>query len=163
MNHVIQNVWSRVVVSILLRIVTSQSIAQSSGKTEVVNNETAICEFIEAWSRLDPDELLNYFIEDGRYCNMSTSPVTGHKNLRQFIARYIQSWETTDWEILNLLADVAIVMVERINHTVVAGSPAELPCFGIFEMENGKIKVWRDYFTLPTYTDALTAATAAAN
>ena len=74
MNHVIQNVWSRVVVSILLRIVTSQSIAQSPGKTEVVNNETAICEFIEAWSRLDPDELLNYFIEDGRYCNMSTSP-----------------------------------------------------------------------------------------
>lgn len=163
MTHAIQNVWSRVVVTILLRIVTSQSIAESSGETEVANNETAIREFIEAWSRLDPDELLNYFVEDGRYCNMSTSPVTDHKNLRQFIARYIQSWETTDWEILNLPTDVAIVMVERINHTVVAGSPAELPCFGIFEMENGKIKVWRDYFTLPTYTDALTAAAAAAN
>jgi limonene-1,2-epoxide hydrolase len=163
MTHTIQNVWSRVVVAILLSIVTSQSIAQSSEETEVANNETVIREFIEAWSRLDPDELLNYFVEDGTYYNMPTSPVTGHENLRQFVAGFIQSWETTDWEILNLLADGDIVMVERIDHTVVAGSPVELPCFGIFEMENGKIKVWRDYFNLPTYTDALTAAAAAAN
>ena len=38
MTHTIQNVWSRVVISILLSIVTSQSIAQSSEETEVANN-----------------------------------------------------------------------------------------------------------------------------
>jgi len=49
-------------------------------------------------------------------------------------------------------------MVERLDKTVVAGSPVDLPCLGIYELENGKIKVWRDYFDLSTYTDALTQA-----
>jgi limonene-1,2-epoxide hydrolase len=41
---------------------------------------------------------------------------------------------------------------------VVNGKPVDLPAAGVFEMEGGKIKVWRDYFDLATYTEALTAA-----
>jgi limonene-1,2-epoxide hydrolase len=29
-----------------------------------------------------------------------------------------------------------------------------LPCCGVFEMQGGKIKVWRDYFDLPTFANA---------
>jgi limonene-1,2-epoxide hydrolase len=31
----------------------------------------------------------------------------------------------------------------------------DLPCLGIFELEDGKIRVWRDYFDLGTYMKAL--------
>ena len=31
----------------------------------------------------------------------------------------------------------------------------ELPCCGVFEMQAGKIKVWRDYFDLDTYMKAV--------
>jgi limonene-1,2-epoxide hydrolase len=31
----------------------------------------------------------------------------------------------------------------------------DLPCTGVFEMENGKIKVWRDYFDMATFTTAM--------
>ena len=41
------------------------------------------------------------------------------------------------------------------DRTVVAGRKVDLPCVGIFEMENGKIKVWRDYFDLATFTGAV--------
>ncbi len=37
------------------------------------NNEQIVTEFINAWSRLDPDELVTYFTEDGTYHNMSIS------------------------------------------------------------------------------------------
>jgi limonene-1,2-epoxide hydrolase len=30
----------------------------------------------------------------------------------------------------------------------------DLPCCGVFEMTDGKIRVWRDYFDLGTYTRA---------
>ena len=53
-----------------------------------------------------------------------------------------------------------IVMVERLDKTIVAGSPVNLPCFGYFELFDGKITLWRDYFDLTTYTTALTAALA---
>ena len=37
-----------------------------------------------------------------------------------------------------------------------AGEKAvDLPCLGVFELENGRIKVWRDYFDLATYAAGL--------
>ena len=30
----------------------------------------------------------------------------------------------------------------------------DLPCTGVFVMENGKIKIWRDYFDLATFQNA---------
>ena len=118
-------------------------------------NEQIVRDFIAAWSRLDPEELVGYFAEDGTYFNMPTTPVTGQENLRKFISGFLRSWDKTHWEILNLLAEGDVVMVERMDRTVVGGRPVDLPCFGIFEMEDGKIKVWRDYFDLATFTSAL--------
>jgi len=35
------------------------------------------------------------------------------------------------------------------------GPPGDLPGTGVFELENGKIKRWRDYFDLGTYVKSL--------
>jgi len=115
------------------------------------SNEKMIRDFIEAWSRLDVDELVAYFTSDGIYHNMPFGPIAGHDNLRQFIAGFINDWTATDWEILNLLAEGSTVMVERVDRTKLGDVAVDLPCFGIFEMEDGKIKVWRDYFDMATY------------
>ncbi|MDP6652621.1 MAG: limonene-1,2-epoxide hydrolase family protein [Gammaproteobacteria bacterium] len=136
-------------------------ITQSSAQSEAANmsqNESIVREFIAAWSNLDPVELASYFTEDGTYHNMPSGATTGRDNIQQFIAGFSRSWESTDWEIISLVADGDMVIVERLDKTVVAGSPVNLPCVGIYEMENGKIKMWRDYFDLATYTNALTAA-----
>jgi len=119
------------------------------------DNESIIREFIAAWSNLDADELTSYFTEDGIYNNMPAQPVAGHDNLRAFISAFIGPWESTQWDILNLIADGDIVMVERLDKTVAAGKPVDLPCFGIFHMKEGKIAEWRDYFDMATYTKAL--------
>lgn len=122
------------------------------------DNERIIREFVAAWSNLDAEALANYFTEEGTYHNIPSSAVQGRDNIQQFIAGFIRPWESTDWEILSLMAEGDVVMVERLDKTVVAGSPVNLPCFGYFELENGKIKIWRDYFDLATYTTALTKA-----
>ena len=122
------------------------------------DNVQIVGEFIAAWSRLDAVELSNYFTEDGTYHNIPTAPVSGRDNVRRMIAGFIGNWEATDWEIINLFGVGNLVVAERVDHTTVAGSPIDLPVVGIFEMEDSKIKQWRDYFNMPTYTDALTAA-----
>ncbi|MCB1685550.1 MAG: limonene-1,2-epoxide hydrolase family protein [Pseudomonadales bacterium] len=120
------------------------------------SNEAIVREFIAAWSRLDADELVGYFASDGTYHNMPMAPVTGHEKLREFIGGFLASWEKTDWQIINLLVDGDVVFAERIDRTHAAGRYVELPCAGVFEMENGRIKVWRDYFDLATFTNAVT-------
>ena len=123
--------------------------------TNMTENETIIREFVAAWSNLDDDELATYFTEDGTYYNMPTQPISGRENVRDFIANFMRPWESTEWEILNLLVEGDIVMVERVDHTVALGNNIDLPCLGYFLMEDGKIKMWRDYFDLATYTSAL--------
>ncbi len=117
--------------------------------------EKTIRDFVEAWSRLDAAELASYFCDDGVYHNMPTGPVSGRKNIEAFIAGFIRDWTSTEWDIVNLLAAGNLVIVERLDRTVIGDRKVDLPCTGLFEMEAGQIKVWRDYFDLGTYMKAL--------
>jgi len=135
-------------------------ISATSVQAQNENNEAIVRDFIAAWSRLSPPELAGYFSEQGVYYNMPNGAVIGRSNIEQFIGGFIRPWESTEWEVVSLLADGDIVMVERLDKTVVAGSPVNLPCFGYFELTNGEITLWRDYFDLTTYTTALTEALA---
>ena len=120
-----------------------------------MSNEEIIRDFIAAWSRLDPAELAGYFCEDGTYHNMPTGPVSGRKNVEEMIRGFISSWTETEWEIVHLLAQGNVVVAERVDRTKAGDRSVELPCTGVFEMEDGKIKVWRDYFDLGTYARAM--------
>ncbi len=117
-------------------------------------NEAAVRDFVAAWSNLDAEELVSYFTDDGTYHNMMLEPVSGKDNLVQFIDGFLSNWTQTDWEMINIMASGDLVFAERMDRTKIGDKSVDLPCVGVFEMENGKIKVWRDYFDLATYTSA---------
>ena len=121
----------------------------------MADNETVIRDFIAAWSRLDAAELGAYFAEDGVYYNMPMEPVSGRENVQNFIAAFLGGWTQTEWEVLNLLSAGDVVIAERLDRTVAGDKKVDLPCCGVFEMEDGKIKVWRDYFDMATYGNAM--------
>ncbi len=121
------------------------------------NNEKVVRDFIAAWSRLDVDELVGYFTDDGIYHNMPIDPVQGTDALRGFIKAFLANWSKTDWEIVTLIAQGDTVIAERMDKTIADGKPVNLPCVGVFEMRDSKIAVWRDYFDMGTYTKALSA------
>lgn len=122
----------------------------------MADNETVIREFIGAWSRLDPAELASYFTEDGVYHNIPTGPVGGRDAVEQMIRGFIASWTKTEWEIVTLMSRGDVVIAERVDRTQAGDKSVDLPCVGIYEMVDGKIKVWRDYFDLATFTSAMT-------
>jgi limonene-1,2-epoxide hydrolase len=119
------------------------------------SNEEIVREFIAAWSRLSVDELVGYFTADGTYHNMMAKPVTGHEALRRFIGGFVRGWSATSWEVVNIVSRDDLVVAERVDRTRVGDRQVELPCCGVFELSGGKIRVWRDYFDLATYTRAV--------
>lgn len=121
----------------------------------MTDNEAIVRQFIAAWSRLDVDELVGYFAADGIYHNMPLAPVQGHAALRPFIAGFLSGWTATDWEVLSMASAGDTVFVERIDRTRMGERKVDLPCCGVFEMADGKIKAWRDYFDMATYAKAL--------
>jgi limonene-1,2-epoxide hydrolase len=126
---------------------------QSEGEME--DNLRTIRAFIEAWSRLDPEELASYFAEDGVYHNMPTGPVSGRANVEKLIRGFIASWTETTWDILNIVSKGNVVIAERLDRTHAGDKSVDLPCVGVFELDDGKIKTWRDYFDFATYQRGL--------
>ncbi len=122
------------------------------------NNVEVVRSFIEAWSRLDPAELAGFFHESGVYHNMPAKPVVGRETVQTFIAGFISTWTKTDWEILSLIGEGDWVICERIDRTKTTQGDVDLPCCGVFQMEAGKIKLWRDYFDMGTYVRAMSAS-----
>ena len=51
----------------------------------------------------------------------------------------------------------AMVVLERLDRHRLSGGWVELPVTGVFEVHDGRIKVWNEYFDLATLTNAMAA------
>lgn len=121
----------------------------------MTTNTDIIRDFVEQWSKLDASLLADYFTEDGCYYNMPSKPVRGRAQVEGFIKQFMATWTETQWDILNISESGNVVYCERLDRTKTTSGDVDLPCFGVFEMESGKIKEWRDYFDLGTYMKAM--------
>ncbi len=123
----------------------------------MTDNVAVIREFLADWSTLDAERLGAYFTDDGVYHNMPFEPVRGRGAVTEFIKGFLATWTATDWEVLNIVGDGDIVIAERIDRTKTTAGDVDLPCVGVFELEDGKISVWRDYFDMNTYAAAMSS------
>jgi len=121
------------------------------------SNKEIIEAFVAAWSTLDADLLAGYFTEDGTYYNMPANPVSGRDNVQKFIKAFLSTWTETNWDILNIVAEGDVVFCERLDRTKTSQGDVDLPCLGVFEMRDGKIHIWRDYFDMTPFTRAMSS------
>ena len=121
----------------------------------MTENIEIVRRFIQAWSGMNPDVLADYFTEDGVYHNMPAQPVTGRDAIRNFIATFLATWQETAWDVPNIAGAGDVVFAERVDRIRTTQGNVDLPCVGVFELTNGKIRVWRDYFDMTTYLKAM--------
>lgn len=117
----------------------------------MVSGIVVIEAFVAAINAKDVDRVMDFFALDAVYHNMPMAPVSGFEEIRQVIERFIGPAEEVDWQILTIAEAGGSVMAERLDRFVMGGKSVELPCNGVFEMEDGKIKIWRDYFDMGTW------------
>jgi limonene-1,2-epoxide hydrolase len=117
--------------------------------------EEVVREFCAAWERKDPDELLGWFAPDAVYHNMPVEPAKGHDAIRAVFDMFLPMATSIRFEILSLGVDGNRVYTERVDHfETVDGRTIPLPVAGVFEIADGKITAWRDYFDLQTFLSA---------
>jgi limonene-1,2-epoxide hydrolase len=107
--------------------------------------------FIDACIRADPDEFANYFTEDATWWNSPWRPIQGRAAIRDTLRRGAARMKALPWEIRYIVADGDVVMTERVDHFLVGGDRISVPCMGIFELRDGKIAAWRDYWDLKQF------------
>jgi limonene-1,2-epoxide hydrolase len=114
--------------------------------------------FIEACVRADPDEFASYFTQDAIWWNSPWQPVKGRETIRETLRRGAQQMTALPWEIRHIIAEGDVVLTERVDHFLVGNKRISVPCMGIFELRDGKIAAWRDYWDLKQFEAQLEAA-----
>ena len=117
--------------------------------------DEVVTEFCKKWLTADPDELAGYFTEDAVYHNIPMAPVQGREAIKEFIAGFTAGFDGIDFQVHRQISDGNVVMNERtdVMHRK-DGGEIPLPVTGVFEVIDGRIAAWRDYFDLATVTSA---------
>jgi len=108
--------------------------------------------FCGAFARRDADEILAYFTEDAVYHNMPMPAMTGKPAIRSVLQMFLGPATFAEFEVLHIAQNGDVVLTERIDRFEVAGKKIELPVMGTFEVRDGKIAAWRDYFDMAAWT-----------
>ena len=113
--------------------------------------ETVVREFCAAFARRDIDELLGYFTDDAVYHNMPMAPVTGKDGIREVLNLFLPSSSAVRFDVLHTAVRGDVVMNERVDRFTMGDREVVLPVAGVFEVRDGRIAAWRDYFDFATW------------
>jgi limonene-1,2-epoxide hydrolase len=105
-----------------------------------------------------PAELVDYFTDDAVYHNIPIAPVSGRDAIRATIEGFTAGTERIEFRVRAIAADGPTVLTERVDVFVLPGATIELPVMGVFEVRDGRIAAWRDYFDLNQFTSQLPSA-----
>jgi limonene-1,2-epoxide hydrolase len=122
--------------------------------------EEIVNAFIAAIERRDIENAAALADEHISYENVPMQPIVGRVALKAALGAFLGATTNVDWRILRQLAVGNTVVNERIDRFEVNGGWLELPVAGFFEVTDGKITLWRDYFDLASYTNRMAELTA---
>jgi limonene-1,2-epoxide hydrolase len=102
--------------------------------------------FTTAWPTGEAATLSRFFSEDAEYCNGPVTSVRGREVIVATLAEMMSLGGEVDADIRHLLSDGGVVMTERVDYVRLGGKTVSLRIAGVFEVHDGVITGWRDYF-----------------
>ncbi len=104
--------------------------------------------FCAAWGSQDLDTIIGYFTDNAVYHNIPMEPVVGPDQIKTTIEGFSGGVESIEFRLDAIAADGGTVLTERMDIFTFANGRIDLPVMGTFEVVDGKIAAWRDYFDL---------------
>ena len=97
---------------------------------------------------------MSYSVSSRRMRSTTTcrlEPLKGIAAIRETINMFAAPAESITFEMRGIASAGDTVFTERVDHFKMMGKTISLPVAGVFEVRNGKIAAWRDYFDMQTY------------
>jgi limonene-1,2-epoxide hydrolase len=124
-------------------------------------NTDLIDRFVAAWKRLNVNEIMGFFSEDAVYTNIPIDPPNeGKEAIRKTIEGFVGMATAIEFVVHRTAENPAagLVMNERTDRFRVGGKWVEARVMGVFEIRDGKIAAWRDYFDLAEFTSQMSGS-----
>ena len=114
--------------------------------------EQVVRDFCAAASTRDPELLRAFFADDVVYHNIPMDPAEGIEATMAVIDMFLGMCDALEFQVHHLASDGATVLTERTDVFTIKGTSAPLPVMGAFDVVDGKITAWRDYFDMAQVT-----------
>jgi limonene-1,2-epoxide hydrolase len=114
--------------------------------------EEVVRDFCAAASTRDPAVLRAFFSDDIVYHNIPMEPAEGIEATMAVIDMFIGMCDALEFEVHHLSSEGTTVLTERTDIFTIKGKSAPLPVMGAFDVVDGKITAWRDYFDMAQVT-----------
>jgi len=123
----------------------------------VTTNTDHVLKFFAAWEARDLDAILAGLAPDAIYHNIPMSQLTGHDEIRAALAPFLAGANDICWTVHHIAESGAgVVLTERSDVFVMGPKTVSLPVMGTFELKDGLITAWRDYFDLGDFHRQMT-------
>ncbi|GBG39059.1 limonene-1,2-epoxide hydrolase family protein [Mycobacterium montefiorense] len=115
-------------------------------------SEKLVRDFLGSWQARNLESVCSYFADDAVYHNVPVEPIEGMVGIRGIFQAFLDAFADAKLDILALAAEPGLVLAERIDYfTMNDGRKIVLPVTGVFEVKNGKIARFSDYFDLADF------------
>lgn len=115
-------------------------------------SERVVRDFLGSWQDRSLDSICSGFAPDAVYHNVPVEPIEGIAGIRAVFQAFLDVFADAKLDILSFAAEPGLVLVERIDYfTMNDGRKVVLPVTGVFELNNGKITRFSDYFDLADF------------
>ena len=115
-------------------------------------SEALVVKFLDSWARRDLQTIMSCFDDESVYHNVPVAPIKGLAGIRTIFEGFLDAFESLELETVRIAAEPDLVFAERVDHFLLRnGTRFDLPVNGVFELVDGKIRRFSDYFNLPSF------------
>ena len=118
----------------------------------MADSKQIVRDFCAAWEAMDQQRILDAFTDDATYHNMPMAPAQGKDAIKALLGFILGPASSVRFDIKRIVADGDVVLTERIDTFQMGDKTVALEVMGIFELRDGKIAAWRDYFDMASWT-----------
>ena len=109
-------------------------------------------DFCAAWEAMDQQRILDAFTEDAVYHNMPMAPAQGKDAIKGLLTMILGPATSVKFDIRHMVSEGDVVLTERVDTFQMGEKTVALDVMGTFELRDGKIAAWRDFFDLAQWT-----------
>lgn len=121
--------------------------AQSAPAGKAGDAEIAVVmDMVDAWNKQDWEKVVDLFADDGVLHSMMIEPIAGKESIRNMINHMGEGIESIHLTVKNIGVGGDVVFIERVDEFVYKGHAGAVPVAGVIEIEDGRVKVWREYY-----------------
>ena len=110
--------------------------------------EEVVQEFCAALATKDVGTISKLLADDVVYHNVGMAPAVGKEASLAMIQGFLDMAEKMTFQIHRIAANGDSVLTERTDTFTINGAQAPIPVMGTFDLKDGVIVAWRDYFDL---------------